>query len=127
MYYLQFIKKPTMQKRIGITGSRNLSNLHPLREFLLSLPADTTIVVGDNGNVDILAASIAAYRGFRLIIYRADWRSYGKAAGPIRNGCLIRDGITALYAFPSDPASISPGTADCIRQAKKAGIPVFIK
>lgn len=55
--------------------------------------------------------------------YKADWTKHGKAAGPIRNKEMIDhaaklDGI--LLAFPG-----GKGTADCIRQAKAAGIPVI--
>lgn len=112
--------------RIGICGSRNLGSVIKLKEFIYSIPAGTTVVSGGSGIVDKTAASLSRYRGLPVKEIYADWQRYGKAAGPIRNGLIIREGIQALFAFPDDHLHISPGTANCISQARKAGIPVFV-
>ena len=111
--------------RIGITGSRNFSDLKKMREFITSLPAGISISVGDCRGADKAASSLALSLGISIIIYSADWQRYGKAAGPIRNKQIIDSGIEALYAFPDVDLDRSIGTRDCVRQAKKAGIPVF--
>lgn len=52
--------------------------------------------------------------------YAADWLLWGKAAGPMRNTRMIRDSKADLVlAFPG-----GRGTADCVRKAEAAGIPV---
>lgn len=50
----------------------------------------------------------------------ADWKAHGKAAGPIRNQLMLDEHKPDLVlAFPG-----GNGTADMIRRAEKAGIPV---
>lgn len=52
--------------------------------------------------------------------FRADWRTHGKAAGPIRNQRMIDEGKPDLVvAFPG-----GKGTADMVRRAAAAGLPV---
>jgi len=54
--------------------------------------------------------------------FPADWKSYGKGAGPIRNQLMLDEGKPDLVlAFHNDISS-SRGTADMIRRAKKHGI-----
>lgn len=53
----------------------------------------------------------------------ADWESYGKAAGHIRNGWMVDQGADVCLAFPLPQ---SKGTFDCMRKAKKGGIPVKV-
>lgn len=52
-------------------------------------------------------------------VWKADWDCWGKAAGPIRNGRMVR-GIDMLVAFPG-----GNGTADCVRQAEAVGVRVL--
>lgn len=52
--------------------------------------------------------------------FPADWKTHGKAAGPIRNQQMLDEGKPDLVvAFPG-----GTGTADMIRRARKAGIEV---
>jgi hypothetical protein len=52
---------------------------------------------------------------------RAFWEVYGRAAGPIRNGAMLKmfPGIALCLAFPGHS-----GTEDCCRQAAAVGIEV---
>jgi hypothetical protein len=51
---------------------------------------------------------------------RADWDRYGAAAGPIRNGMMLRPGdIDWVISFPG-----GDGTADMLRKARDAEIKV---
>lgn len=51
----------------------------------------------------------------------AEWRKYGKAAGPIRNGWIIKRYRPMLVvAFPGHK-----GTRDMVHKAHEAQIPVF--
>lgn len=56
-------------------------------------------------------------------VVMSEWRRYGKAAGPIRNARMIAEPPTPdlVVAFPGND-----GTADCVRQAREAGIPVLV-
>jgi hypothetical protein len=65
----------------------------------------------------------------------ADWRAYGPhAAGVIRNARMITLGADVCLAFvcpcyqvkcAGKPAHDSHGTADCVKRAEGAGIPVL--
>lgn len=63
----------------------------------------------------------AVARGWTVEEHPADWVLYGKAAGGIRNQRMVARGADRLVAAP---VGASPGTRDCIRRAKAAGIPV---
>ena len=53
-------------------------------------------------------------------VYPADWRTHGRAAGPLRNARMIAEGKPDLViAFKGNR-----GTQDCCRKAEAAGIPV---
>lgn len=52
--------------------------------------------------------------------YPADWEKHGRAAGPIRNEKMLIVGTPDMVlAFPG-----GRGTADMIRKAEAAGLPV---
>lgn len=52
----------------------------------------------------------------------AQWKTMGSAAGPLRNQEMVDAGADICLAFPLGE---SPGTRDCMRRARKAGIPVI--
>ena len=57
------------------------------------------------------------------IVYPADWKKYGKAAGPIRNQQMAEN-ADALIALLIEG---SRGTKNMIETAKKKGLPVYVK
>lgn len=80
----------------------------------------TAIIQGGASGADFLAAMWATDHNVLCIGVPADWANYGKAAGPIRNRQMLEDCQPDLVlAFPG-----GRGTADMVRQAKKAGIKV---
>lgn len=59
--------------------------------------------------------------------YPANWDRYGKAAGPIRNKQMLEEGKPdVVWAFTNKPLSESRGTANMVKQAKEAGLPVYV-
>lgn len=68
---------------------------------------------------DKLGEEIAELLGWTIERYPADWNSYGKAAGMIRNQQMVDTGADICLAFPT---SSSIGTWDCVRKTEKAGI-----
>jgi hypothetical protein len=53
--------------------------------------------------------------------FQADWRTHGRAAGPLRNQRMLDEGKpTLVIAFPG-----GKGTADMVRRAKAAGVEVI--
>jgi hypothetical protein len=51
-----------------------------------------------NGGVDLMAKWYAKEKGIECQGYPADWGQYGKAAGPMRNTDMSRDG-DVLFAY----------------------------
>jgi ABC-type Fe3+-hydroxamate transport system substrate-binding protein len=111
--------------RVLVCGSRDYTDLATMRDVLASLPAVAQLIHGGAQGADTLAESIARERGWSFVTYPADWQTYGRAAGPIRNNQMLRDGAPDLViAFRSRPDS--RGTNDMIQQARKAGVPVVV-
>ena len=92
-----------------------------LSEVLADVPV-TMIVWGGARGVDTMANQWAKANGIRRRVIRADWDRYGKAAGPIRNGVMVRasDMVVAFWDGKSS------GTGDMIRQSKSAGLRVVV-
>jgi hypothetical protein len=108
--------------RVLVCGGREYKD----RRFLWSIldgigpPAVSEIISGMARGADAFAAEWARRFGFKLHEFHADWAAHGRAAGPIRNQRMIDEGKPDLViAFPG-----GRGTADMVRRAKAAGIPV---
>lgn len=82
--------------------------------------ADGTKVYGADG----LAERYAAEFGYHFTPYPADWKQYGKSAGPIRNSEMIKSGAEVCIGFWDGK---SKGTFDMMTKADKAGIAVIEK
>ncbi|MAK86557.1 MAG: hypothetical protein CMK96_06365 [Pseudomonas sp.] len=83
--------------------------------------AGDVVIHGAARGVDT-QAMIAAQTipGVKHLPFAADWNSHGKAAGPIRNSRMLKEGKPDLVvAFPG-----GRGTADMVRQARLAGVEV---
>ncbi len=108
-----------------VTGSRTFTNksLIELAFDELYPPDEVTLIHGDCRGADKLAASIALEYGFEVQAYPADWKKYGRAAGPIRNRLMLDQNPDIVLAFPLPG---SKGTKNCIRQAEKRGFTVKV-
>lgn len=80
-----------------------------------------TVIQGGAPGADMLARMWCRdQNSVHMINEPADWKAHGKAAGPIRNGVMLAEHKPNLVlAFPG-----GHGTADMIRQAEAAGVPV---
>lgn len=122
--------------RILITGSRSWDNYWTINDAILFTsgwqerlisdafyPSSITIIHGNARGADTFAGQIAKVHGFSVEVHPARWDIYGRGAGPIRNQEMVDSGADICLAF-KEPGSV--GTADCIKRARKAGIPVII-
>lgn len=81
----------------------------------------TLIIHGAAPGADALAGEWARCCGISCREFRADWRTHGGSAGPIRNKQMLVEGRPDLVvAFPG-----GSGTANMVEQAMKAGVPVY--
>lgn len=106
--------------RIAVTGGRDFTNKELIERALPPGPnKDITIVHGGCRGADFLCKEVAEERGLLTEEWPADWKTYGKAAGPIRNTQMLKSGIDVLYVFPG-----GRGTEHCRRKAIELGIEV---
>ncbi len=111
--------------KILICGSRDFFHEKPIRDLVDSLPKDTIVIVGGASGADSLAKKFAEERGLEVEEYEADWKQYGRSAGPIRNGEMLKSGHPeVVYAFYMDKQT-SKGTSNMVGLAKKAGVKVY--
>ena len=108
--------------RIAIVGSVNFPSRHLVAEHVAGLPEGTVIVSGGALGVDTYAAEAAKAHGLGTIIHEADWGTYGRRAGPLRNEQIVAD-ADRVVAFWNGK---SRGTLNTIAIAVEAGRPVQI-
>jgi hypothetical protein len=69
---------------------------------------------------------VASQLGFTVLPFPADWNTHGKAAGPIRNRQMLKEGKPDVVLAFHEDLGRSKGTADMVRAAKAAGIAVKV-
>jgi len=110
--------------RVLICGSRSWTDRKAIRDFLLTLPKSSVVIEGEASGVDTIAREEAEKLGIEVLKFPADWKRYGRAAGPIRNRQMLVEGKPDIVvAFHSD-ISKSKGTLNMLRQAKERKFPI---
>lgn len=105
--------------RVLVCGGRDYDNVARAEEVLDALDIDVIIEGGARG-ADNLGYQYAYRHDILVETFPARWDRHGKAAGPLRNQRMLDEGKPDLVvAFPG-----GRGTADMVRRAKKAGVPV---
>jgi len=109
--------------RVLVCGGRDYGNVTRVAQTLDELArkhGSLTIIEGGAVGADRIARTWAYHSGHTIHTFEADWNRHGRAAGPIRNQRMIDDGKPELVvAFAG-----GRGTADMVRRAKAAGVPV---
>lgn len=82
----------------------------------------TFVIHGCASGADAMAGEWATSRGIESEKYVAAWKSRGAAAGPERNARMLAAGRPdTVIAFPG-----GRGTADMVRRASTAGVPIVL-
>jgi len=103
-----------------VCGGRDYADRAFLFYTLSAEPDITAIIQGGARGADEMAKEWAGANGVACEEFKANWAQYGRAAGPMRNARMLGDGKPdVVFAFPG-----GRGTADMIRQARKAGVKV---
>lgn len=115
-------------RTILVTGGRTYSDAAKVAEVLSTVLARAgwpmRLLHGDATGADALAKAWAVENQVEAVPFPVllnEWRCYGKAAGPIRNARMVAQRPDLVVAFPGND-----GTADCVAQARAAGIPVLV-
>lgn len=112
-------------KKVIIAGSRDFNNFSKLKsvcDFLLKNFEKVTIVSGGAKGADSLGEEYAKLKGFKLKVYKADWKKYGKGAGIIRNKEMAKNADMLIVFWDGK----SKGTANMISLAEEANLQVNI-
>ena len=116
--------------RLLVCGSRAWSDYRRLRRTLEATVAQAegvTVIEGGARGADRMAGHLACMHGWGLEVYPARWQQEGRAAGVRRNARMLQEGRPDLVvAFTVGPLQQSRGTADMVRRAREAGVPVHI-
>lgn len=115
--------------KVLVCGDRNwqasgmvYSSLDTLRE---SFP-DLEVISGYSTGADSHGANWAMRNNVKLHAFYADWKKYGKAAGPIRNQRMLTEGQPDLVLAFHDDLSRSKGTAHMVKIAQAAGVETLL-
>ncbi len=109
--------------RTIIAGSRTVERAELVeRAIELSGFRITEVVSGCAAGADLFGEQWAKTRMIPIRRFPADWRTHGKAAGPIRNEQMARyaDQLVAVWD------GVSRGTQDMIGRARHHGLVVFV-
>ena len=109
--------------RVIVCGSRHLTDLDLVEDVLKKYDI-SFIISGGAGGADTLAELYALKENIGIRVYMAQWKTYGKSAGPIRNQEMLDLGKPDMVIAFWD--GVSKGTKNMIEIAQKANIPVKI-
>lgn len=85
-----------------------------------------TIIHGGCSGVDSITDRLAKKYGFKVIKVDAEWKKYGKSAGPIRNKKMADIGIDKAYAFPFPDLQQSRGTKNMVDILRKRNVDCIV-
>lgn len=108
--------------RVLVTGSRDWTDKKVIQDALDNIVLDYdgpyTLIHGEcPTGADKIAADYATELKWEVIPEPADWKKYGKSAGPIRNQKMINDHKpNVALAFSLNQSS---GTANCINRLRE--------
>lgn len=121
--------------KVLICGSRNWDDAGIVRAVVRGLAdeleaagdfADLDIIEGGAKGADLAALHAAQSLGLEVREFRANWAEHGKAAGILRNQQMLDEGAPDMVWAFTDNLATSRGTADMVRRARKAGLPVYV-
>lgn len=119
--------------RVIIAGSRHVTDYQALKNAMNRIfrERDTrnlTVISGTASGADQLGEAFAKRNHLKLCRFPANWKAYGRAAGPMRNEEMARfavsDGCTGILVALWDGKS--PGTRNMISTARKYGLEVHV-
>lgn len=110
--------------RVLFTGSREFTDCEKIKRIIEQIDP-FEIIVGDYRGVDTLVLRVAKELGINVgdSPYIADWDSYGRSAGPIRNKEMLKQKPDMVVAIFDD--SKCKGTQGMVDLARAAEVPVL--
>lgn len=114
--------QPTLS--VAVTGDRQWgSDRYPTVRLTLEALEPAYVILGDARGVDALAHAACEELDLEHVVEIADWRQYGRGAGPQRNARML-DHQPDLVVYFHDDLESSRGTRNCVDQARRRGIAI---
>lgn len=114
---------------IVTTGSRNWTNKEVIEAALYNnaigydgFNYKKTVTVIQGGcptGADKIVRDICRVWAIKCVTMEADWKKYGKSAGPRRNTAMLNRQPNLVIGFCRN---LSKGTMDCLKKAKARGM-----
>jgi hypothetical protein len=111
--------------RVLICGGRWWTNQDMIGRIIDHVKPDV-VIEGEAPGADTMARLEAEKRGIEVEQYPAMWNRYGRAAGPVRNAQMLKEGKPDLVIAFHNDLSKSKGTKNMVAQTQKAGIQVKV-
>lgn len=116
--------------RVLICGDRNWGDrsgdriilAHTIEKLYKEYKRDLMIIHGGARGADTMAGEIAGALGIPVCVFPAQWRTFGRGAGPIRNRWMLRFGRPHLVISCHQALSASKGTKDMVQLAQSKGV-----
>ncbi len=122
-------KKELPTKRVVIAGCRDYNNYDEAKNYidfcLSNIRKESTIIIvsGCASGADAIGERYAKENGFKVEKYPADWKTYGKSAGPRRNNQMAEISNFVICFWDGK----SKGTMSMIKYANFYNKPIRIK
>lgn len=106
-----------------IAGSRNIIDYHLVDKAVKESKFNITeIVSGGAKGVDSLGEKYGYLNGISIKVFPADWESYGRKAGIMRNQEMSCYAEALILVWDGN----SPGSANMLSEAKKRNLKIHI-
>jgi hypothetical protein len=100
--------------KVAVIGSRNFNNYELVKETLTNLDI-TLLISGGAKGADSLGERYATENNISTLIFKPDWKRYGRGAGMIRNTDIVNNSDIVVAFWDGT----SKGTLDSIRKVEK--------
>lgn len=110
--------------KVIIAGGRDYDNYEVLLAAVEESQFDiTTVVSGGAKGADALGERYANEMKKSLLVFEADWKTYGRGAGSVRNKKMAENADALIAIWNGE----SRGTKHMIETATKKGLLVYVK
>ncbi len=113
-----------MVSRVTIGGCRYYNDYNAFCNYVdmclsrIRISSKIVILSGHCSGTDTLAEKYAKENGFSLEVYPAQWKLYGRSAGPIRNEQMVNN-CDFVIAFWDGKSKGTKSLIQCAREKQK--------
>ena len=112
--------------KILICGDRHWANKKVMKKVMdIWVKEGDTLIHGGAKGADNMSGLIGKDIGCNIKVFPANWKEYGRSAGPIRNREMLRENPDIIIGFHND-INKSKGTKDMLNIGKKNMIDTYI-